>query len=259
MDEEKEFFQQKGLGQEGEGQEFCRSPWFFRGLALVVILALLGNFLALLFFYLKPERAQLFKMNRELSQQPEIQTYREAVVLVETPEGQGTGFNIDPRGLIITNAHVVGRYNLCTLRSLSGKSWLAKKEKQDSRLDLAFLRLIPPPGEKAPPLPALKLSSKNPGEIKAGERVYIIGNPLSCLDVAVEGKVLGWITLEDRKVPSLVVDMPIYRGHSGSPVLDSQGEVIGVIFASAEVNLKGEKKAVGLAIPVLYFEDKLCF
>lgn len=89
------------------------------------------------------------------------------------------------------------------------------------------------------------------------EPVYIIGNPLLFRFIANEGQVIGTIQLQEWDQPVLVIDAPIYKGNSGSPVINMDGKVIGVVFATTRIEYNGSKKKVGLAIPVDYMRDEL--
>lgn len=181
----------------------------------------------------------LFK-SRELSKDEEVQRYRQAVVVVKAENRKGTGVNIAEHGFIITNQHVVGGANEVIVNFPDGKSYLAKVINSDATMDIALLEL-----DQAN-LPTLKLSAES--EVDKETPVYVIGNPLYFDNVVNEGVVAGMLT--DRVPPAMMIEAPVYKGNSGSPVITRDGEVIAIIFATTQINEQGNAKEVGLAVPV---------
>lgn len=175
----------------------------------------------------------------ELSQQEEIQQYKEAVVTIQDQSSKGTGFNISQDGLVITNHHVIDGMNPITVTFPSGKVLEATLLVSDPDLDLAILKIE---GEDLPYLP---LSEHNKWRIE--DPIYVIGNPLFHNQIVNEGEIL------EGSHPNevLLISAPIYKGNSGSPVISSSGEVIGVVFA------KSLKEPIGYAIPIEKVIEKL--
>lgn len=190
--------------------------------------------------------------SRQLLDDPQIRERRAAVVQVNARgplgESNGTGFNLSPGGLVITNRHVVDDARVVTVTFESGASFFAGQIFTHQDLDLAVVALNVDPG-RTPPLPALSLETD--AAPSPGEAVQVIGNPLGLARVVVEGTVAG---MEYRPGSSrlLLVDAPVHPGHSGSPVLNRQGDVIGIVFAVAR-----EGSRPGLAIPSIYIEEFL--
>src|SRR5699024_5598304 len=85
------------------------------------------------------------------------------------------------------------------------------------------------------------------------EPIYFIGNPLRFTGIANEGVVLDYIMVKSKEEPVVMMDAPVYRGNSGSPVINEAGKVIGVIFATSHTNEAGR---VGLFIPIDYFHER---
>jgi S1-C subfamily serine protease len=76
----------------------------------------------------------------------------------------------------------------------------------------------------------------------------VIGNPLGFFRVANRATFLGTAVLEGTSTEVLVIRGPVYKGNSGSPVINSEGEVIGVIFATSTDTKSDE--IIAFAIPV---------
>ena len=77
-----------------------------------------------------------------------------------------------------------------------------------------------------------------------------IGNPLYFTQIANEGAILGMVSVAGRQRPVMAVDAPVFKGNSGSPVINEQGQAIGVIYATGEIVRAGKTEQVGLAVPL---------
>ena len=174
-----------------------------------------------------------------LSQQEDISEYKNAVVTIQNQYSKGTGFNISKNGLIITNYHVVNNMNPITVTFPKGELLNASIIVSDPDLDLAILQV------KGEDLPFLTLSK--PDEWRKQDHIYVIGNPLFHNQIVNEGKILDG---SDQN-GVLMLSAPIYKGNSGSPVISSKGEVIGVVFA------KSMEDPIGYAIPIEKVLEKL--
>lgn len=178
----------------------------------------------------------------KLSQEQRIQEMQQAVVLIRTPGGQGTGFNIDSSGLVVTNYHVVEGNKKVSIDFQQGMLFSEKDWTGFPEADLALVDL------KGKDLPALKLDDQ--GKVLPGEQVLIIGNPLGFPWVKVEGKILGKTELKGWDDPVILIEAPIHQGSSGSPVINQDGKVVGVIFATLKSSIGADGKNTGLAISV---------
>ncbi len=138
-----------------------------------------------------------------------------AVVSIRTRGGSGAGAIIDPRGLIITNNHVVDGSRQVQVQTVDGRTYTGQVLALDSRNDLALVQ-IQPTGK----LSSLKLSQKLP---QVGQRVYAIGNPFG-LDRTLTVGILSRIAASG----DLQTDAALNPGNSGGPLLNSSGEIIGV-------------------------------
>lgn len=161
---------------------------------------------------------------------------------------RGTGFNVDPAGVIVTNHHVVRDAVRIVVTFPDGRIYNARSWSGLPDLDLAVVTL-----EDAPPaLPVARLAEKE--RHQAGDPVLVVGNPLGLQNIVVAGTLGRTLPLPDRGgAPVLELLAPIHPGHSGGPVVDETGRVIGVVFGSFQVD--GETR--GLALPARHIRDYL--
>ncbi len=170
--------------------------------------------------------------------------------------GSGTGFFFEGSGYILTNAHVVesAREVKVTVQGYDEKL-TAQVLGASSELDLAVLKVEHPEGGE---FPALKLGDSD--AVQVGEWVFAIGNPLGydqTLTVGVLSAKERPLTIEDENGPHtfehmLQTDAPINPGNSGGPLLNAQGQVIGI---NAAVN--AEAQGIGFAIPTSVVKEAL--
>lgn len=242
--------QQKALAAEREQRLQGKKPkkqrpivkWIVWSMACVLFF----NTFALIFQIYSIPALEFIKVSTKLSAQEDIQTYKKAVVEISTGTSKGTGFAISSDGLIVTNAHVVE--DAITLSVVFPEEGLMEAQLLQSfpDVDLALLQVT---GDN---IPSLTLAD-NPHYAK-NEHVYFIGNPLAFTGIANEGTLLETTLLEDWQVPVMMMQAPVYKGNSGSPVLNADGEVIGVIFATMKQEPFGR---VGLFVPVQVLQDLL--
>ena len=164
----------------------------------------------------------------------------------------GTGFVVDANGLIVTNDHVIAGSNNITVKLGSGKAKTAKVVGADPSTDLALLK-IDTGGSKLTPL---KLADSSKVEI--GDPTFAIGNPFGLEDTLTTGVISA--TERDISAPNgfsisgvLQTDAALNPGNSGGPLLNAQGEVIGV---NSQIETgggggsgQGSNTGVGFAIP----------
>ena len=178
--------------------------------------------------------------SRNLSQDAQIKAMIGAVVSVEAGNRRGTGFNIDPRGLVVTCNHIVEGAGSVSVSFASGVKQDVSEWEQAPPVDLAVIPL------DLEGLPVLELAA---GTLPApDDALIVIGNPLGFFRVANRATFLGTAVLEGSSTEVLVISGPVYKGNSGSPVINSEGEVIGVIFATSTDTDSDE--IIAFAIPV---------
>ncbi len=161
-----------------------------------------------------------------------------------TPQaGLGTGVIVDSNGSILTNNHVVGHADELTVRLQDGRTFKAEVVGTDPRTDLAVIKV------KASGLTPAKLGDSS--NLKIGEWVVAAGNPFG-LDntitagiVSAKGRsIMGGNQYEDF----IQTDAAINPGNSGGPLVNLQGEVIGI--NTAIFSRSGGYMGIGFAIPV---------
>ncbi|MGG3306947.1 MULTISPECIES: S1 family peptidase [Paenibacillus] len=209
---------------------------------------LFGNLIAFVPQIYNLPSLRFLKKDSQLSQNEQIQHYKEAVVNINAGDRKGTGFNVAASGLIITNQHVTEDDKVGTVQFLHGKSYLADVIVSDIELDIAILQIR----DNETDLPTLQLETETP--YQEGEPINVIGNPLSFNRIATEGIVLGLTPTANRELPMLMIQAPIYNGNSGSPVINKEGNVIAVVFATTTTTREDQSITVGLAIPIDYLQ-----
>ena len=154
----------------------------------------------------------------------------------------GSGFIIDPSGLVVTNNHVVEDADEITVTLNDGTALPAKLIGRDDKTDLALLKVIP-----KKPLPASHFG--NSDKARVGDWVMAIGNPFGLGSTVTA----GIVSARNRDIAAgpyddfIQTDAPINRGNSGGPLFDMDGNVIGV--NSAIFSPTGGSVGIGFAIP----------
>nr|WP_106782465.1 trypsin-like peptidase domain-containing protein [Lysinibacillus timonensis] len=231
-----------------EGKPFKpkRTPLFARLLAWLIAIMLTFSTFAVIFEIFSIPAVEFIKTSARLSSQSDIQTYKQAVVQISTESSKGTGFSVTEDGTIITNAHVVE--DALTLTVYFPEDGMYKAEVVESypEIDIAFLQV------EGDNLPHLDLAADY--EFTSNEAIYFIGNPLFFSGIANEGNIIGPTLLSDWDEEVYMMHAPVYRGNSGSPVINMSGEVIGVVFATMDDEDYGN---VGLFVPIDHIQERL--
>ena len=162
-------------------------------------------------------------------------------------EGAGSGFVIDAQGHILTNFHVIQGAERIEVTLGDRSRYEARVVGGDARNDIALLK-IDPKGRKITALPL-----GDSGTLQVGQRVLAIGNPFGFQSTLTTGVVsaLGRTvqTSETTFIDEAIqTDAAINRGNSGGPLLNTQGEVIGI--NSAIYTPTGTTAGIGFAIPI---------
>ena len=157
----------------------------------------------------------------------------------EPRRSTGSGFVIDPSGLIVTNAHVIEGAAAIQVRLADGKRFQGKVVGRDNRVDLALLKI-----EGATGLTPLPLGDSN--RLRVGEFVLALGNPFG-LEQSVSFGIVSRkgapLTVAAPGFDFIQTDAAINPGNSGGPLVNVAGEVIGV---NTMVMRNG---SIGFAIP----------
>ena len=160
------------------------------------------------------------------------------------PEGEprrssGSGFIIDPNGIIVTNAHVVEGSNSIQVRLFDGRRFLAKLLGKDNRVDLAVLKI-----DGASGLPVLPLGDSN--RIRVGEFVLALGHPFGLehsVSFGIVSRKGAPLTVAAPGFDFIQTDAAINPGNSGGPLVNMAGEVVGINSMAAR------NGSIGFAIP----------
>jgi len=158
-------------------------------------------------------------------------------------KGMGSGFVVSSDGLILTNAHVVEGSDQVKVTLKDGKTYQGKVMGTDPLTDVAVIKI------EARGLAAVTFADSD--NLQPGEWAIAIGNPLG-LDntvttgiVSATGRSSAQVGVADKRVSFIQTDAAINPGNSGGPLLNAQGQVIGINTAIIQ-NAQG----LGFAIPV---------
>ena len=151
--------------------------------------------------------------------QPNIESFIEGVVSIETDSGVGSGFFVTAGCLVVTNNHVVSGADTIVVRTSAKKLLVGRILEHDAVRDLALLTV----GMHG--CHSLKLG--DPERERLGEEVYAIGNPLGLSNTVTKGIISARRSTKDG-VRYIQLDATINPGNSGGPLLTKSGSVIGV-------------------------------
>lgn len=208
----------------------------------LIAVAMLFHVLAFLPNTISIPAIDFIKTSAKLSTQSDIKSYKQAIVAIETEDSKGTGFAISDDGKILTNEHVVKDSESVLVAFPDDSLFDGTVTETYPDIDLALIEL-----EDAN-VPSLTLAEQT--TISSDESVYFIGNPLGFHGIANEGTIIDDTRLQNWDEDVIMMKAPVYRGSSGSPVINDDGEVIGVVFATTDNDDFGK---VGLFIPIDYY------
>ena len=210
-----------------------------------------------------PALAQPGTSTRQVSTDATVQVYqqwRPSVVTVinsvvppgfrsePQPQGTGSGFVIDKQGHILTNNHVVDQADKLEVTLSDGTTYPAKLIGRDTRFDLAVVQADIPADQLQP------VTLGDSDSIQVGQQVIAIGNPYGLDGTVTSGIVSGRreaVTEPEGDgvlVNAIQTDASINPGNSGGPMLDAQGNVIGVTTLGLMPN--GGQAGLNFAIPI---------
>jgi serine protease Do len=171
--------------------------------------------------------------------------------------GLGSGLIVDPGGYVLTNEHVVADAEKITVTLTDGREFTGTVKGRDPRTDLAVVKI------DASGLPVVKLGDST--ELQPGQWVVALGNPLGLAGIGPAAQTfgsdptisVGVVSALHRQLPRtsrydrdysdlIQTDATINPGNSGGPLVNLEGEIIGVNVAI----ITGPGNAYGFAIPV---------
>jgi serine protease Do len=167
-----------------------------------------------------------------------VEDVRHSLVQISNGRGgAGAGTIWHPDGLILTNAHVVGRRSLSVTLS-DGRNLPARLLAYDAAYDLAALAI------DATGLPTIELGDSR--QLQPGQWVLALGHPWGVLGAVTAGVVIGVGSLPEVATPQrelVHVSLHLRPGHSGGPLADVHGRLVGI-------NTMMVGPDVGVAVPV---------
>ncbi len=161
----------------------------------------------------------------------------------------GSGVIVDPRGLVVTNEHVVAGAARIRVLLADGRELPASLVGADQSFDLAVLRIEPTSkdGKEVKDLPSLRIGTAS--DLMIGETVIAIGNPFGLSHTVTSGVISAlhrMVRAKNRTYEDFIqIDAQINPGNSGGPLLNVNGELIGINTA---VHSGGP--GIGFAIPI---------
>lgn len=157
--------------------------------------------------------------------------------------GMGTGVVLDERGYILTNHHVVDRVQGIEVLLSDGSKYPARVIQQDPSMDVALIKI-----EAGRSLPAIRIGTSS--DLLVGETVMTIGNAFgyeNTVSVGIISALNRHVTLADNQVYRNLIqtDASINPGNSGGPLVNIDGELIGI-----NVAVRAGAQGIGFALPI---------
>jgi serine protease Do len=157
--------------------------------------------------------------------------------------GMGTGVVLDPRGYVVTNFHVVEGVKRIEVTLASGRTTAATLVSHDPRTDLAVIKL-----DLLEPMPVAKIGTSS--DLMIGETVLALGNAYGYEHTVTRGIISSLhrnveVSRTQRYDDLIQTDASINPGNSGGPLLNIDGEVIGI-----NVAVRAGAQGIGFAIPI---------
>lgn len=165
----------------------------------------------------------------------------------EVPSGNGSGFIWDRKGHIVTNYHVIQNSSSAQVTLADQSTYQATVVGTAPEKDLAVLRIEAPAGSLRP----IPVGASN--NLRVGQSVFAIGNPFG-LDQTLTTGIVSALGREIKSVAGIPIrnviqtDAAINPGNSGGPLLNTQGQLIGV--NTAIYSPSGASAGIGFSIPV---------
>ncbi len=157
--------------------------------------------------------------------------------------GMGTGVVIDPRGYIMTNFHVVDGVREILVNTADGQRHIAKLVSRDMETDLAIIKI-----DAGKPLPVVPMGTSS--DLLPGETVIAVGNAYGYEHTVTRGIISALhraVQVNDAQFYNDLIqtDASINPGNSGGPLLNIDGEMIGI-----NVAVRAGAQGIGFAIPI---------
>lgn len=173
-----------------------------------------------------------------------IEKFRQFVIQIATPHSTGTGFYLPQYQLIVTNEHVVRDHKEAVVKSKNFEKQLANIVYVDPKFDLAFLQMEIPVDAKELQFCIVK-------NLRAGNHVIAVGHPFGLKYTATEGIISNTLHKQDG-INYIQHDAALNPGNSGGPLLNSQGEIVGV-----NTFIIDNGTNIGFSLPANYLKTTL--
>lgn len=174
-----------------------------------------------------------------------VDIYRQVIVQIATPNSTGTGFYLKDYDLIVTNHHVVEGNRSVVIEGAAFEKQLSDVCFSDRKYDLAFLQ-GPKNSESLPPV-RLGLEKT----IRESDPIMAIGHPFG-LKFSVKSGIVSNTREIMNGIPYLHIDAALNPGNSGGPLVDKDGEVVGI---NTFIIRNGDN--TGFSLPVHFLKDAL--
>ncbi len=166
-----------------------------------------------------------------------------SIVNIRTDISQGTGFIIDKKGYVVTNYHVMKNAQTAVIITSDDKNHEVGLVGYDSELDIALLKI-------SGTYEDLELGNSN--HVQVGERVIAIGNPLGLQFSVTQGIISGVHRTGLNNLPFYIqTDAALNPGNSGGPLINTNGEVIGI----NNFKIGGDSESLGFALEAKYIKQ----
>ena len=160
-------------------------------------------------------------------------------------KGQGSGVIFSKKGLVLTNAHVVEKTDQLIVGLSDGRRVVGNVVGEDSLTDLAVIKL-----KAEGPWPTAKLGDSD--KLKVGDWAIAVGNPFGLENTVTLGIIsnlnrdVAQLGISDKRIDLIQTDAAINPGNSGGPLLNTDGEVIGI----NTLVRSGPGAGLGFSIPI---------
>src|SRR6266487_1740752 len=168
----------------------------------------------------------------------------------KTDHGLGSGVIIDDRGDILTSLHVVANATDIQLTFADGTQSSAQVMVKQPEHDIAVLRASRPPAQFVP------ATLGNPNAMRVGDEAFVVGHPFGLYGSMSAGVISGFdrsfqLPNSNLKLQGLIqIDAAVNPGNSGGPLLNRDGQVIGIVAGLANPTEQDVFIGIGFAVPI---------